>query len=246
MKISKYSATGNTFLVVDNRAGDFFQTESERRCKEENTDGVLLLEKSQNADFKMRVINSDGGEVEMCGNGLRAISHFAHFELDFPQTNFKIETAGGIYEATILDDSHIKVRMTEFFDWGKYDLDGGYYLNTGVPHCVFLVDNLEEIDIEDSGKQVCFNDIFNGQTNVNFVEIEKEGKALIRTYERGVYGETLSCGTGATASAIALSKHLGWKDDISLETRGGELSVHFDDNFKNVFLSGKVEKIINP
>ena len=245
MKTSKYSATRNTFLVIDNRAGDFFLTEAERKCKSEGTDGILLLEDSSVGDFKMRIINSDGGEVEMCGNGLRAITHFAHFELNLPGNTYKIETMGGLYESSILDDSSIKVKMTEFYDWGKFDLDNGYYLNTGVPHGVFFVDNLDEVDVEQSGKDICFSEPFLGEINVNFVQVEDEGQAHIRTYERGVFGETLSCGTGATASAIALAKHLGWKERVSLNTRGGPLSVHFDDDFKNVFLSGKVEKIIN-
>jgi len=245
VKTSKYSATGNTFLVIDNRSGDFFLTEAERRCRAENTDGVLLLEDSSIADFKMRIINADGGEVDMCGNGLRAITHFAHFDLVLPGKTYKIETAGGLYESTILDDNFIKVKMTEFYDWGKFDLDNGFYLNTGVPHGVFLVDDVEQLDVEQSGKDICFSEPFLGEINVNFVQIEDVGKAKIRTYERGVFGETLSCGTGATASAIALAKHLGWKESVSLNTRGGQLSVHFDENFQNVFLSGKVEKIIN-
>ena len=245
MKSSKYSATGNTFLVFDNRAEDFFLTEAERRCREENTDGVLLLEESSLANFKMRILNADGGEVDMCGNGLRAITHLAHFELSIPGSSYTSETTGGVYESSILDDTFIKVKMTEFYDWGKFDLENGFYLNTGVPHGVFLVDDQGELDVEQSGKSICFSEPFLGEINVNFVQIEDEGKARIRTYERGVFGETLSCGTGATASAIALSKHFGWKDEVSLETKGGLLSVHFDENFKNVFLSGKVEKIIN-
>lgn len=245
MRTSKYSATGNTFLVVDNRHGDFFLTEAERRCRAENTDGVLLLEDSERADFKMRIINSDGGEVDMCGNGLRAITHFAHFDLALPGNSYLIETMGGIYESTILDDFFIKVKMTELYDWGKFDFEDGFYLNTGVPHSVFLVDDLEEVDVEESGKKICFSEPFLGELNVNFVQVQDVGKVSIRTYERGVFGETLSCGTGATAAALALSKHLGWKEMVSLETRGGPLSVHFDEEFKNVFLSGKVEKIIN-
>jgi len=245
VKTSKYSATGNTFLVVDNRSGDFFLTEAERRCRAEKTDGILLLEDSTKADFKMRIINADGGEVDMCGNGLRAITHFAHFELGFSKISYLIETMGGIYESSILDDSVIKVKMTEFYDWGKFDFEDGFYLNTGVPHSVFLVDDLHELDVEQSGKAICFSEPFLGELNVNFVQVQDVGKVKIRTYERGVYGETLSCGTGATASAIALSKHLGWKEAVSLETRGGPLCVHFDESFKNVFLSGKVEKIIN-
>ena len=245
MKTSKYSATGNTFLVIDNRDGDFFLTEAERRCRSENTDGILLLEDSSVGNFKMRIINSDGGEVEMCGNGLRAITHFAHFELKLPGNSYKIETSGGLYESSILDDSFIRVKMTEFYDWGKFDLENGFYLNTGVPHGVFLVDDIGELDVEQSGKDICFSEPFLGEINVNFVQIENEGEAKIRTYERGVFGETLSCGTGATASAIALAKHLGWKGSVSLSTRGGPLSVHFDEKFENVFLSGKVEKILN-
>jgi len=231
--------------VFDNRAGDFFLTEAERRCREENTDGVLLLEESSVADFKMRIINADGGEVDMCGNGLRAITHFAHFELGLPGTSYKIQTMGGLYESTILDEHLIKVKMTEFYDWGKFNLENGFYLNTGVPHGVILVEDLLSLDVDESGKEICFSEPFLGELNVNFIQIEEEGKAKIRTYERGVFGETLSCGTGATASAIALSKHLGWKEMVNLETRGGPLCVHFDEHFENIYLSGKVEKIIN-
>jgi diaminopimelate epimerase len=246
LAFKKYCATGNSFLVFDNRWKRAWTTDIEALCQTEGVDGILILEESTQCDFMMRIINSDGAEVDMCGNGLRVITHFAHYDLFMPQKSFTVETRKGIYKTWILEEKTVKVKMTEFYDWMKYPVPDGFYLNTGVPHCVLFVDNLEELDLEAKGKQICFNPTFQGQTNVNFIQIGHGQKsASLRTYERGVYGETLSCGTGAVACAIVLSKKLGWFGKIFLKTPGGRLIVELDQHFKDIFLSGKVERLIN-
>ncbi|MEC7181602.1 MAG: diaminopimelate epimerase [Bdellovibrionota bacterium] len=261
IKLFKYEATGNSFILFDNRKRVFPLEKLIKNslvgqlCTKENgfsTDGVILLEESQDFDFKMRTINADGTEVEMCGNGLRAICHYAYFEVKIPIDNcYRVETLNGVYNGFIEEGGSVKVQMTELFDIGKKDLGKfnkfsfGFYLNTGVPHCVFEVENLESFDIQRWGEIIRRDPLFPEGCNVNFYE--KKGEALVnlRTFERGVEGETLSCGTGATATAIALSKRYGWENQVDVVMRGGDLTIEFTKEYKDVFLCGEVKKILS-
>jgi diaminopimelate epimerase len=127
MKLFKYSATGNLFVVLDNREGDLDPQNKSlwiSICQKYEVDGVLLLENSKVGDFKMRIINSDGGEVSMCGNGIRAITHFANFHGEInKKRNFKVETEKGIYESKFLKDNYLKVKMTELYDVDKIKIN---------------------------------------------------------------------------------------------------------------------------
>lgn len=258
LEFTKMNATGNDFIVMDNRdlvvaaENKVFWNKLCRLKSGVGADGVLLLEKSIKADFRMRYINADGGEVEMCGNGGRAITSFAHSLLGSKKNTYQFETMNGIYECS-LDATHgYRLRMTELYDVDKINLDflniknkHSMYMNTGVPHCVFEVENILEYPVVESGKSVRYNPVFEKGSNVNFFEVVGSKKIRIRTYERGVENETLSCGTGVTATAIAAAKIYHWQDEIILETLGGRLAVEFNFDFSEVYLCGKVEKVFS-
>ncbi len=254
MKLFKYSATGNLFVVLDNREKEFNPNDKGfwiKLCQKYQVDGALLLEKSKVGDFRMRIINSDGGEVSMCGNGLRALTHFAYFHCGINhKKDLKVETDKGVYETFFVKDNHLKVKMTELYDVGKIKIDHLFnaekslYLNTGVPHCVFVAKDIDQIQIHPIAHPISVNPIFKDGVNVNFVEILGKNSLKIRTFERGVYGETSSCGTGATAGAIAISKLYHWFGEINLLTRGGNLQVILDKELKDVYLCGDVEILL--
>ncbi len=252
----KYNATGNDFIVIDNRSAFLSANDSKlwvRLCALKSgigADGVLLLENSKQCDFKMRYINADGGEVEMCGNGARAITAFAHEVTGLKKDNYQFETMNGIYECSLDADYGYRLKMTELYDVEKIDLTDlptdslkSLYLNTGVPHAVFEVQDILNYPVLEKGKMVRLDPRFAKGCNANFYEVVKPKVLRLRTYERGVENETLSCGTGATATAIATAKFYGWSEEVVLETLGGRLAVKFSANFKEVYLCGKVEKI---
>ncbi len=259
---NKYSATGNDFIVIDNRESkallairEGHNSWAERLCDRKQgvgADGVLLMEKSKIAPFKMRYLNADGQEVSMCGNGARSILHFAKtVGLDA----LSLDTINGIYFGEVLADDFVKIKIDKIRDISLINLDGlersgnfkrKIYLNTGVPHVVLEVDELEKIDLFNIGKKIRNNPLFQEGTNVNFVErtsTKANNEIKIRTYERGVENETLSCGTGAVAAAYATTQWYGFRDKVKLIFPGGELFVTFDSSFSNVFLSGPVQKI---
>ncbi|MBC7540258.1 MAG: diaminopimelate epimerase [Bacteriovorax sp.] len=256
LDFTKMNATGNDFIVIDNRDQIVSAKNNElwkKLCFLKTgigADGVLLLEKSTKADFRMRYINADGGEVEMCGNGGRAITAFAHDILIPKKNSYNFETMNGNYECSIDAIHGYRLKMTELYDIDKINLDSlniknkhSMYLNTGVPHSVFEVENILEYPVFEHGKSVRYSPIFEKGSNANFFEVMKPNYLRIRTYERGVENETLSCGTGVTAVAIAAAKFYNWSDEIILETLGGRLAVQFNPNFSEVYLCGKVEKV---
>ncbi len=234
-------------------------------------DGLLVIEKSRTADFKMRIFNPDGSEAEMCGNGLRCVALYrtGSGKLEAGgKKRFKVETKAGILEAVVNRDL-VKVKMTEPSDL-KMDISlniGGEkynvnFINTGVPHTVLFVNDLKNTNVRNLGKFIRFHPKFLPQgTNVDFVEIENRKNILLRTYERGVEGETLACGTGAVASAIVSNSRYPWPARISsqgrrksktkercvinVKTESGEvLKVFFDkikEKITGVWLEGKAE-----
>ncbi len=258
INFSKYNATGNDFIVIDNR--EFIHKAEDRKkwaklCSLKTgigADGILLLEESPNLDFKMRYINADGVEVEMCGNGARAITAYAHEVLESKKNKYKFETMNGVYECSLDEAYGYRLKMSELFDVGKIelkDLDSlvlakkSLYLNTGVPHAVFEVEKIEDYHVVDFGRKVRYDDRFPKGSNADFFEVTSPNHIKIRTYERGVENETLSCGTGATATALSAAKFYGWSDKVTLQTMGGILVVLFSVDLKEIYLCGKVEKI---
>ena len=258
INFTKFNATGNDFVVIDNRNQQYSAENKklwESLCSLKTgigADGVLLLEKSSTNDFKMRYINSDGGEVEMCGNGARAITAFAHEVLDVKKESYQFETMNGVYQCSLDETYGYRLKMTELYDMGKIDLKDlqatlvakqSYYMNTGVPHAVFEIEKILEYPVIDQGRIVRHDPRFPKGSNANFFEVIKPKHLRIRTFERGVENETLSCGTGATATALAAAKFYGWSDEVVLETLGGRLAVKFSSDLKDIYLCGKVEKI---
>jgi diaminopimelate epimerase len=253
MEFSKLQGTGNDFVVIDNRDGNFERFIGEipiervvrvicSRKTGVGADGLILVEDSKIADFKWRFFNSDGSTAEMCGNGARCVSRFA-FEKGIVGKKMTFETLAGIIEAEV-DGESVKVKLTKPYDL-KLDLEvegvKGHFINTGVPHFVSFVEDLENVDVKLLGRKIRFSSFFSpGGTNVNFAKVEN-GKVFVRTYERGVENETLACGTGSVACALIASKKFNLRSPIEVIVRSGEsLKIYFDENLENVFLEGKV------
>ncbi len=252
MEFSKIVGSGNDFVVIDNRKNIIKNRKNLaiKLCNRKlgiGADGLLLLENSQMADFKMRIFNPDGSEAEMCGNGLRCILRFINENLISKKKKLKIETKAGILDGEIKKKT-IKIRI-KIIEKPRLNIEIpinnekiiGNYINTGVPHTVIFVDDIEKINIQKIGPEIRYNKIFGKSgTNVDWVEIVKKNLIKIRTYERGVEGETLSCGTGTVASAIITSLTENMSSPISVITRSKEiLKVYFDKELKNVYLEGK-------
>jgi diaminopimelate epimerase len=252
---AKLSGAGNDFVVIDNRKSvvpddlaNFIEKVCARRISV-GADGVLLVENSDVADFKMRYFNSDGSEAETCGNGARCIAKFAYSEGVVKSDKMTFETKAGIYSAEIIEnDVKLKVGDTvgmrlnfsiELSD-GKYTIS---FANSGVPHAVFIVDDLEKVDIVKLGRETRYHKDFAPKgTNANFIKAKDKNNIDIRTYERGVEDETLACGTGSIASAIIASAMGKAESPVTMHTWGGfKLIIHFTgqpEGAKDVYLEG--------
>jgi len=251
----KMSGSGNDFIIIDNRnnvveenkLSDFISSVCRRKMSV-GADGVILIENAKNIDFKWRFFNSDGSRAEMCGNGARCAARFAYLnKIAGPKMSF--ETDAGIIIAQVNNDL-VKIKMTEPKDLKidfTIDTDGGPVtassINTGVPHVVMPVDNVDDVEVVKLGRKIRYHEKFTpAGTNVNFYCPISEDKIKIRTYERGVEDETLACGTGAVASALVYANKKNIKSPVSVMTKsGGWLSVYFEsktDAFYNIYLKG--------
>ncbi|MCK4400908.1 diaminopimelate epimerase [bacterium] len=258
IKFTKMCATGNDFIVADNRdkiiedAHAFSKQVCSRRFGI-GADGVLLLENSEKADFKMRIINADGTEAEMCGNGARCIARFAQ-QLKPVSKRMRLEIIVGIIEAEAINHN-IRLKMSNPCDMKlniKIEVNGKeqtvHYIDTGVPHAILYFDNIESVDVMTIGSLIRYHKNFSPRgTNVDFVSINNDDSLNMRTYERGVEGETYACGTGAVASA-AISYALGKAKEMptSVNVKGGILKVdlHYKKGaFSDVFLEGDAQII---
>lgn len=251
----KIVGTGNDFVVIDNRKGivsdpsDF----AIRVCKRHTgvgADGVILLEKSTGADLKMRIINADGSEAEMCGNGMRCAA-WAATKLLKMKNKMTFETLAGMNE-TIVEDDSVRVKLpdpTDFRDYAPLEVRDGifyfYYINTGVPHCVIFEDKLDEFPVFEIGREIRYHPHFQpAGLNVNFVQILDGHTIAVRTYERGVEDETQACGTGSTAAAIASALIKKCTAPVTVVTKSEErLVIDFNASMytiTDVFLEGPV------
>lgn len=242
----KYQGTGNDFIMIDNRQGLFSKSNTqlvESLCDRRfgiGADGLILLENDNSTDFRMVYYNSDGNESSMCGNGGRCLVAFAKSLGIIDDKTIFIAT-DGLHHATISENGIVSLQMK---DVDEVQLKEGYvFLDTGSPHHVELVNDLEHFDVKGKGAAIRYSELY-GQvgSNVNFVNQESADTFSLRTYERGVEDETLSCGTGATAVAIAMHA-LGKtnSDKIQLNVEGGKLEVSFvpkDGKYTDVFLKG--------
>ncbi len=242
----KYQGTGNDFILVDNRQKEFsFTTEQinficHRRFGI-GADGLILLESEPGFDFRMVYYNSDGNQSTMCGNGGRCITAFAK-HLGIIEDKARFIAIDGPHEATIDANEIVSLKMQ---DVKQMELgDDYFYLNTGSPHYVKLVKDVEHFDVFQEGRKIRNSDRFKEEgTNVNFIE-KLEDELYVRTYERGVEDETLSCGTGVTAAAlVAAVKGISTgKKNCIVKTKGGILEITFEkvleQNFYNIWLKG--------
>jgi diaminopimelate epimerase len=249
----KMQGSGNDFILVDNRQGTLKDLRSlaPRLCRHKvsiGADGLIAIENSSSADFRMRIINADGSEAEMCGNGARCVARVAHL-LGVAPAKMSFETLAGIIRAEVVGE-RVKIFMSAPHSLTleqKLSLNGHdytlYSINTGVPHAVVPWENLEEAPVTDLGRKIRFHSAFApAGTNVNFIHQVDEHNINIRTYERGVEDETLACGTGSVAAALVKAA-LGWvSPPVSLHPKSGEvLTINFDwdgKEFKNVCMEG--------
>lgn len=242
----KYQGTGNDFIMVDNRL-DSFPKENmqliEQLCDRRfgiGADGLILLENHTSYDFKMVYFNSDGNESSMCGNGGRCLVAFAK-QLGIIEATAEFEAVDGYHYAKIIGDDLVSLQMK---DVDRIEVHQDYsFLNTGSPHHVQIVSDLKNLDVKTEGAKIRNSDLYGkAGSNINFVHQLENDIFAVRTYERGVEDETLSCGTGATAVAIAMHQTRKTNNNIiDLNVEGGKLKVQFDvDNGKytNVFLIG--------
>ncbi len=246
MEFFKYEGTGNDFVIVDNRTLHFDKNSTEyiaKLCHRRfgiGADGLILLENDLQYDFKMIYYNSDGNESSMCGNGGRCIVAFAH-KLGIIENDTSFMAIDGLHHATIELNGLVSLQMK---DVQKIESAEKYtFLNTGSPHHVAMVSNLKEIDVKTEGAKIRYSDLYKQEgSNINFVNQIGHNEFSIRTYERGVEDETLSCGTGATAVAIAMyNTGNTTSKDVIIHVEGGTLEVKFENNnnkFQNVFLKG--------
>lgn len=252
---SKISGSGNDFIIIDNRQevvkkADLtsFIVSICRRRMSVGSDGFILVEDSAKADFKWHFYNSDGSRAEMCGNGARCVSRFAFVE-GIAGHEMTFESDAGIVSAAVTgekvkiglpDPSQLQMDETIKTTQGKISFCS---INTGVPHAVIMVADLEGIDVVKLGKEIRNHPHFApAGTNVDFISPVVEARIALRTYERGVEDETLACGTGAVASALIMANKFGKVSPVTVEPISGyDLTIyfeHYDSFFSKVFLEG--------
>lgn len=252
MKIDfeKYHGTGNDFVLIDNRTGYFPQKDLlliQSICHRHfgvGSDGLMLIQSTPEADFEMIFYNPDGSR-SLCGNGSRCAVHYAA-KLGLAKGEGIMLTTDGLHLYRNLPTSNIAIQMHPVS--AIISKLGFSYLHTGSPHLIVPVDDIEEVDVLSQGSHLRYHSEFTdaGGTNVNFVAPIKNGAFAVRTYERGVEDETLSCGTGVTAVALAMANQTKINQSVVLETRGGTLQVSFrfvKGQFEDIWLEGPAKHI---
>lgn len=248
VRFSKYQGAGNDFILVDNRDNAFDRADEalvEKLCNRRfgiGADGLMLLQTRENYDFEMIYYNADGREGSMCGNGGRCIVAFAH-DLGIITDKTVFLAVDGIHHASLSADL-VNLQMINVQDFAR---DGeAYLLQTGSPHYVEFVKNLQDKNVFQDGYAIRNNATYGKEgINVNFIEAEGDGYFL-RTFERGVEDETYACGTGATAAAMAVALQQNLEGDINIPIRvlGGQLYISFHkqgSHFSEVFLKGPAQ-----
>ncbi|MDG2449110.1 MAG: diaminopimelate epimerase [Saprospiraceae bacterium] len=249
----KFQATGNDFIMVDQRTTQYLSKKDtdtiKKLCDRRfgiGADGLILLQLTDDADFEMIYFNADGRESTLCGNGGRSIVKFAQ-GIGLITDECEFLAVDGVHHAIINENGGVELQMNKVTEVNKYD--DHYTLDTGSPHYITFYDDIKSVNVAEQGARIRYSDNFKKHgINVNFVQ--KNGTGIhVRTYERGVEDETLSCGTGVTAAAIAAS--LNYEDlpsggAVNIRTIGGDLQVKFEkegDTFKNIWLCGPAQKV---
>jgi diaminopimelate epimerase len=249
LEFYKYQGTGNDFVMIDNRSNSFPKENTQlvaHLCDRRfgiGADGLILLDTDATTDFRMVYYNSDGNLSSMCGNGGRCLVAFAK-KLNVIQNETTFMATDGLHHATVGADGIVSLQMIDVAEI-KNTQDYSF-LNTGSPHHVQIVEDLQHFNVKENGAAIRYGNLY-GQagSNINFVKKIDETTFSLRTYERGVEDETLACGTGATAVAIAMNATGQTNsNEINLNVEGGKLAVSFDkvnEKYTNVFLKGPAE-----
>jgi diaminopimelate epimerase len=258
---AKMNGAGNDFILIDNRRGEIGAEAAElarRVCHRRlavGADGLILIEASATADFAWRFFNSDGSLAEMCGNGARCAARFAHLN-GIAGPTIQFETLAGVIQAEIRGDE-VAIRITPpkmvavnlplTVSVGALTMDR---VDTGVPHAVVFVEDPAAVDVVALGREIRFHPKFApAGTNVNFVAVKGPGVLALRTYERGVEDETLACGTGATAAALAAARRFGWPAPVFVDPASGRrLTISFTVDgreFRDPWLQGDARVACN-
>lgn len=252
---SKYHGAGNDFIMIDDRRSVFPADHSElihflcERHTGIGADGLMLLRGSKKYDFKMLYFNSDGKPGTMCGNGGRCMLAFARYIGQIQGAGpFRFEASDGPHNASFCENGLIRLRMINVDNIRK--IHEGYRIDTGSIHHVEYVDKLVDIDVQERGRRLRFDPAYASDNgcNVDFIEFRDSGTIAIRTYERGVENETMACGTGAVAAAIAHHAQGYHRDSYRILARGGELGVSFkyaDGVYKEVDLQGPATHVFD-
>ncbi len=247
----KFQGTGNDFVMIDNRPLTVELTPENIRFLTDRkfgigADGVILLTNKEGFDFEMTYFNPDGSKT-FCGNGGRCAVMFAS-TIGIKKDKYFFTAADGSHEANITDEDWVNLKMKDVNGMKKmYD---DWLINTGVPHYVKFVENVKDVDVEGKGKKIRYSPEFITEgVNVNFVQKLDDSEIFVRTYERGVEGETLSCGTGVTAAALAAAHNDRGFNRVDVETLGGNLAVEYDriddDVLNNIWLCGPATNVFH-
>jgi diaminopimelate epimerase len=255
----KYQATGNDFVMIDNRSGAIQLSEKQVRsiCDRRlgvGADGLMLLEKHPKENFNLVYYNSDGSQ-SLCGNGSRAAVQLAS-SLGMINGKATFHAYDGPHQGELLPAGIIKIKMSDVSEAKQVGSD--FFFHTGSPHLIRFVDQVEEYPVVEEGRKIRYSEEFKpAGTNVNFVDLRGNNTIYVRTYERGVENETLSCGTGVTAAALAASFQ-GYSSPVQIKTKGGDLSVEFKashsgqvkeggsslfHSFRDIFLTGPAKMV---
>jgi diaminopimelate epimerase len=245
MEFYKYQGTGNDFIIIDNRKNqiELSKDQIKKVCDRRfgiGADGLMLLQLKDPYDFEMIYFNADGNESSMCGNGGRCLVQFAH-DIGIKKQEYFFIAIDGDHSALINDDGWVHLKMK---DVKSIKTIGQHYLlDTGSPHYVVYENEVLEVKVYEKGKQIRYSEPFKEEgVNVNFVQVMDNDSIYVRTYERGVEDETLSCGTGVTAAAIVSAHNERGFNAVEVRTLGGKLRVEFDrideDHYENVWLCG--------
>jgi diaminopimelate epimerase len=250
---AKYVGCGNDFIIFDNREGHFPVSDKHqishlchRQCGI-GADGIILLEASQKGDFRMRIFNADSSEAEMCGNGIRCLVKYCHQLFPLKQ-QYIIETMHRLHKASIEGEdvcidmgspTHMQWNVPLFFQQQEILFQ---FLDTGVPHAVFFDPDIDSIDLKQLGPYIRHHPNWGLKgTNVTLAQNLDNTHFKMRTFERGVEGETLGCGTGATAVALAAAKQYPIKSPVTIHMKAGDVKIGFenqDDRFSNITMTG--------
>ncbi len=248
----KYQGTGNDFVILDNRDNkyDSLSTKQVKRMCDRRfgigADGLMLLSKKDGYDFEMVYFNADGNVSSMCGNGGRCLVKFA-YHMGINKNTYHFIATDGPHDADIaMDQTTVRLKMKDVSSVEEHSTYA--VLNTGSPHFVKFATNVRDIDVLQTGREIRYSAPYKEQgINVNFVESVDEDSIFVRTYERGVEDETMSCGTGVTAAALMSAHNDKGFNRVEIQTPGGHLSVEFEkvdeEHFEDIWLCGPAELV---